>query len=155
VVNTPSTYSGGRGLKFGLGDWLCSSFFVAFLSYPGNCWDITLNYATTASFHILSDSLFNYHPFTRRYIVWVQKKRRQTTNESTLSLHIYEYILHTHQGCFVFGPYGTTPLPAKFLIRHGVAGCPVIGDSCSVQVSDTRRYVSSLYSRTVHLHLLH
>jgi hypothetical protein len=30
---------------------------------PNKCRDITLNYATTASFHILSNYLFTYHPF--------------------------------------------------------------------------------------------
>jgi hypothetical protein len=42
--------------------------FVVFLSFSRKFRDTTSNYATTASFHILSNSSI-YHPFIRRYIV--------------------------------------------------------------------------------------
>jgi hypothetical protein len=45
------------------------SSFVVFLALSSKCRDSTSNYGTTASFHILYNSLFPNHPIIRRYTI--------------------------------------------------------------------------------------
>jgi hypothetical protein len=71
VNNTPVSYSGGPRLKFGPGTGYPDRVFVVSLRPPGNAVKVL---AMTASFYILSNSLFTYHPFIR-YIVRVTEKR--------------------------------------------------------------------------------
>jgi hypothetical protein len=76
VINTPASYSGDSGFKSRPGDWLSWLGYSYFSSVPrGKYRDITLNKNMTASFDILSNSAFIYHPFIRFYIVWVAEKR--------------------------------------------------------------------------------
>jgi hypothetical protein len=54
------------------GDRLSWQRFSLFSSVPpGKSQDSTLNYVTTSSFHILSNSLFTNHPIMGRYnLIW-------------------------------------------------------------------------------------
>jgi hypothetical protein len=76
VVSTPASYTVGPGLKTSaLRPAILTEAFVWFSLVPSNkCRGRTLNYAMTASFHILSNSAFTYHPFIRRFIIWVTEK---------------------------------------------------------------------------------
>jgi hypothetical protein len=73
VVSTPS-YSGGPGFKSRPRDRLSRQVFVVLLSAPGKCWDNTLNYAITASFHILSNSLIIYLPVIDTSLCYRQRR---------------------------------------------------------------------------------
>jgi hypothetical protein len=55
---------------------------------PGKCRDNILNWATAASFHVISHPSFTYHPFIRRYIVWAT----DSVVKWTINRYIYIYI---------------------------------------------------------------
>jgi hypothetical protein len=103
VIITTVSYSGGVpvwNLSLGTSypDW---SFVWFFLVPTGKCRDSTLNYATDASFHILSSLLFTYYLFIWCYIVWVTEKvslnklkiNKQIAKEITYSVTGICYIL--------------------------------------------------------------
>jgi hypothetical protein len=60
---------------------------------PGECQDITSNYATTDSFQILSSSLFTYRYFIRRYIVRVAEKASLNKNTTTKQIYCIKYVV--------------------------------------------------------------
>jgi hypothetical protein len=75
LVHTRASYREVSHWNFGLenvySDYIIS---VVFSVHTGKLHDSALNYSTTASFHVLSNSSFIYHPFIRRYIIWVTEK---------------------------------------------------------------------------------
>jgi hypothetical protein len=83
VVNTPAMYSGGPRFKSPFGGRLsCLRFLWFFSVSPGKCLDSIINKAITASFNVLSNSTFTYHPFIQRYAAWVTERAwLQITNK--------------------------------------------------------------------------
>jgi hypothetical protein len=85
-VNTicPASYAGGPGFKYRRRDrlsWL--RVFVVSAFPAGKCRNSvpTWSHVTTASFRILSNSSFTYHPFIRRCIIWVSEKASLNTTD--------------------------------------------------------------------------
>jgi hypothetical protein len=72
VVNTPASYSGGPGLKTQTRIRLYRPRFSSVP--PGKFSDNTFIKVTTASFYILFNSSFTFHPVIGRYIVWTTEK---------------------------------------------------------------------------------
>jgi hypothetical protein len=77
MINIPASYMGDPRVKSGPRDrlpWLRFSWFSSVP--PGEFQDSTLKSGQTASFQILSNSSFTYHPIIRRYIVLLKKCRK-------------------------------------------------------------------------------
>jgi hypothetical protein len=89
VVNMPALYLGNPGFKSRPGGRILQlRSFVVFLSPSRHIRDSILNYATTASFLIPSNSSFTYHPLIRRYIVWESVVKQTTKVEAKLNWEI-------------------------------------------------------------------
>jgi hypothetical protein len=87
ISKRPASYYGVPTLKSRLGDWTPHWTFSWFSSFPsGKCWNSTLNSATIASFHILSNLPFSYHSFIRHYILRVAEKASLNYKKQTWSV---------------------------------------------------------------------
>lgn len=69
-----------------------TSYFKNFRSFAhcpqGTCQNITLNYPTAVSLHMLSKYSFNYHPVIRRYIIWLVTASKN--NPQKIILYIWD-----------------------------------------------------------------